>query len=65
MNYESDITDTLKHFIAEIPATLEAILNRQIVRSKCGEYTIERTMRGVLMSSAFARVVAERLRHQQ
>ena len=54
MNYESDITDTLKHFIAEIPDKLEAILSREIVSSKCGEYTIERTMRGVLMSSAFA-----------
>lgn len=54
-------TATLDSFIREIPSKLEAILRREIVSAKCGEYTVERTMSGILMSSPFARVVAERL----
>jgi hypothetical protein len=58
-------TATLDHFIREIPDKLDAILKREIVSARCGEYTIERTMSGVQMSSAFARVVLERLRASQ
>jgi hypothetical protein len=58
-------TATLDGFIRDIPDKLDAILKREIVSAKCGEYTIERTMSGILMSSAFARIVSERLRTDQ
>jgi hypothetical protein len=58
-------TTTLDEFVRQIPDKLEAIVKRELVSAKCGEFSVERTFSGIQMSSAFARVVVERLRAVQ